>query len=65
MDEMKLRKTIIPYMNYICHLSQKQVFSNSFYQKRYFQVSIEEALCSMIEEIMALDSEANEEEVLN
>ena len=33
MDEMKLRKTIIPYMNYICHLSQKQVFSNSFYQK--------------------------------
>lgn len=44
MDEIQLKKILYGHINEICHFSQMQVFATSSYQKKYFQLQIDEAI---------------------
>ncbi len=49
--DLELRKSVEDYIREICHYSQMQVFSNSCYQKNFFQLQIDERINGLIHTI--------------
>lgn len=51
MEDFRLNNIIEEYIKEICHFSQMQVFSTSYYQKKYFQSQIKERISALTRDI--------------
>lgn len=58
MDEFELKRILYDYIKEISHYSQMQIFATSTYQRKYFQLEIDDTIDGLINFIQSYRDEA-------